>query len=142
MVLSTFWQFSNFKPNQDSGTSNAIMTSILPLKRLRLLEQKRTGSQFHYIMPLTKQTFVLTFTERNTVSFFNDKSEEPLINSKTSRDPYLDQDLTMTVYSLRPLRNHSVQREEEGCAPRYAPNEGIKIFRRIFLTCLRPLNCI
>jgi hypothetical protein len=39
---------------------------------------------------------VLAFTPRN-IFFFNDKSEQPLKNSKTSRDPDLGQDLTIHV---------------------------------------------
>jgi hypothetical protein len=33
----------------------------------------------------------------NKYVFFNDKSENPLKNTKTSCDPYLDQDLTLHV---------------------------------------------
>jgi hypothetical protein len=39
--------------NNTGGISKGIMTSILPLKMPTDYEQKRTGSQFHYIAPLT-----------------------------------------------------------------------------------------
>jgi hypothetical protein len=69
MVLSTILQLSNVKPTQvcsapadryvistiTGGTSKGIMTSIMPLKMPKdyVLEQQRTGSQYHYIVPLT-----------------------------------------------------------------------------------------
>jgi hypothetical protein len=67
VVLSTVLQLSNVKSTQVSSAPagrKVISTTlaapqrelgpqICPEKTDRLLEQKRTGSQFHYIAPLT-----------------------------------------------------------------------------------------
>jgi hypothetical protein len=66
MVLSTFFQLSNDKPTQVciAPTGRQGVSTILAAPQRdnlnsafenadRLLEQKRTGSQFHYIAPLT-----------------------------------------------------------------------------------------
>jgi hypothetical protein len=67
MVLSTFLQLSNVKPTQvcsaPAGRRVISTTLAAPRRELlpqfdfekddRLLEQKRAGSQFHYIAPLT-----------------------------------------------------------------------------------------
>jgi hypothetical protein len=65
MVLSTFLQLSNVKPTQSAvhqqaaklflqhcmAAGNYELNSAFE-KADKLLEQKRTGSQFHYISPL------------------------------------------------------------------------------------------
>jgi hypothetical protein len=67
MVLLTFLQLSNVKPTQicSAPAARQVISTTLaaPQRELcpqfafenadRLLEQKHTGSQFHYIAPLT-----------------------------------------------------------------------------------------
>ncbi len=65
----------------------------------RLLEQKRTSSQFDYVTPLSLQSqLVLAFTGRNIFnSITNQRKPQKIF---PTRDAYLDLDLTIHVNNI------------------------------------------
>ena len=76
---SAVHQQAAFYLNNTDSTSKGIMTSILPLKKAdRLLKQKHTGSQFHYIAPLTLYANLFFLFSGHEPIYFIENKEKTL----------------------------------------------------------------